>query len=417
MIQSLVLILALLGPPALGALDLPVDATALSPEARSAWLDVLKVAPAAEHWMEKWNRTEPREQVVATLSRSLKLLTGEAEKPTASLDVLLAAGITGRLAHNLDIPGAAEACLKQLAHAAVIAPDDPRPPWQLGVSHCEMGESELAIPQLTRAEGLWSKAKPPAAYWHTALQCFQLANMPAHVLRAAAQLRRVGELSAQDQTSVRQAKELLVTPDPSTKLEPAEAFSIRKAGAGRALVSAPCGYAVPLKPDQPIQASPLQNATCVAQLGLGPFPGKAGEVFPSVLVLARVARKGETLQAFLDGLSIMKERKAVAPIACPAAGCQGFEVDMPTAYLSEGRGIVTAVTMERPQPEFPSVLIEGPSSPPTSDGGQMRYFVLQPRPTRFEGRIFYLFVLDTARSVLTPARGDFKKLVSESLVE
>jgi hypothetical protein len=239
--------------------------------------------------------------------------------------------------------------------------------------------------------------------------------MPAHVLRAATELRREGPLSDFHEALARQDAELLVRPTPTSELAAPDAFSIQHVGGATRLVSMPCGFSVPLPPGKTPNASPVKSGTCAAHFEMGPFAGTTGEVLPSMLVVARTAREGETLKDFLD--VFVRDRQPIPADACPADACLGFARPMPNSYVHEGGGIAIVVAFERKAPAFPSALLEQPFTPPKSAEGGVSYFRAMPRPTRFTGRIFYLVLLDTARSVESQSRAEFRSVIGKMLVE
>ena len=85
-------------------------------------------------------------------------------------------------------------------------------------------------------------------------------------------------------------------------------------------------------------------------------------------------------------------------------------------YPEWGGGHMYAVTFERRMPSFPGLLLESPSYPPKGNAGEMAYYKALPSQNRFEGRIFYVILLDACEDIAEKAQSVFKTFYEQHLV-
>lgn len=395
-----------------------IDVTALpgDPAVRQAWADALAQEPYASSWSPEWKHQVPKEAVARVLAASLATLRRAAESDDRT-ELLLAVGLTARYAHNVDVDGAADVGFDALKKAAARPGNDPRPEWFLGMSLCVTTSNQEAMAHLQAAEARAGRKALPADYWRQVLFCAGVSGMPAHAVRAGRELDRQGLATPLDKDMAGRARKLLEDPDPATEIPRDKAWGLTSIGGKEALASRTCGFAFELDPKREWSALPVKNGTCVAHGSLGSFPGKRGIVIPSVLIMARPAREGETADAFASSLEYLADRVAVDGFPCPSQVCRSFEVRHPEAYAPEGGGVVVAVIFEREEPETRGLALES-ARPPRPDAlGKVQYFRPLPRLVRFRGRLFYLVLLDTAKSVAESAEADYRRFLAGLVVE
>jgi hypothetical protein len=167
-----------------------------------------------------------------------------------------------------------------------------------------------------------------------------------------------------------------------------------------------------------VRFSRATNGAVTAVVEAGPYPGKTGQVFPNLLVIARPPKPGEGLADFLNAAQTNGlGSKSANPPACPAKECLAVEGALPGAYKKEGDGLVTVVVFKREEPSYPGLTFEEPENLPKTEGNGTHYFVADERIGRLPGTLYYLVMLDTAASVKASAQHAYSDFLKSLRVE
>lgn len=399
---------------AAAASDLPVDAATFraDKEAWKAWSEVIGVESYAAEWQQTWTHPVKKAEVLRTLSTSLDVLRKAAERDPRNLDLQLAAGIAARFAHNLDVEGAAETGFTILKRAEERFPDDSRAGWQLGVSQCDAAHLAEGMEQLLAIED-----RPlPVQYWKDYARCAYFSFMPLHALKAFDKVAKQEPLTGSARAMQERARELRPRADPSGVLPIEKAWHVEGEGADRRYQNWPCGFQLELTDSQKLGSLLVKDGLCMAQVQLGPYPTRRGDVFPSALII--VGRKGDasSLDDFMDRFEFLRGRKPASLPACPGDSCRAFQTRNPAAYPDEGGGLFLVQALERPEPALPGLIFERPRVPPRGEPG-MHYYQPITHPVRYTGTLYYLIGLDTAVSVAEQAKSEFRRLLLDLVVE
>lgn len=160
----------------------------------------------------------------------------------------------------------------------------------------------------------------------------------------------------------------------------------------------------------------VQKSFGMARFDTGPFEGKAGKVFPTILVIVRPPKPGETLQDFFKAVT-PTQGVAIPAAVCPARECLAAEAVKAGAYKKEGNGYALITVFNRETPEFPGVLFEEPTPPIVEQDGEVHSFTPNKRFGRISGALYYLVLLDTADSVLQKGRDEYEIFLKNMQVE
>jgi hypothetical protein len=161
----------------------------------------------------------------------------------------------------------------------------------------------------------------------------------------------------------------------------------------------------------------IKNGFTMVQFEAGPHAGNTGDVFPNIVVIVRPPKPGETLNdfqlSFLHGATARPVNVAV----CPSQECLTVEIVQPTFYKLEGGGHFIAVVFKRDSPEFPGLPFEQAQSLPTTGSQQPQVFHAGERFHRLAEPLYYLVGLDTADSILVPAKHDYEEFLKTLKVD
>lgn len=238
--------------------------------------------------------------------------------------------------------------------------------------------------------------------------------MPSHDLFALEQVVGAGEATEHERRRIAALRKELTRSGVAGEIPPQESWATLEAGERAAFRSMPCGFVLRVRGNEELSLPPARQGTCLAQVKKGPFAGMRGPVLPSVTVLARVAKPGETLAGVLAAAARGGARATDS--TCPAVPCLRAEADRADLYREEGGGLLVVTAFERPPPALPGLALEEPLGNLPADSQQARYF--RPvNPGRYPGTIFYMVLLDTARSVLPEARAAYEQQLRDLRVE
>jgi hypothetical protein len=383
--------------PAIASLkDIRADKLPQGESVQKAYAEAAAVEEFADAWSAEWHYRTPKDVVAARLKDSLDKL----QKAAASTP------------DNLDVGGAFDLAVRSLQQAHKLAPDDYRAGWFLGNHECQGGKIKEGMGAFLAVEGRssWDHLSP--AFWDDYIFCTSVANMPAHALRAGDHLSKLQAPPSQGRDSLMEiARKRFQTPDLSATYSGQEAWETDKEDSRLVFKSSMCGFSFSPLDSWKLRRLEVQNGLCVVQIAAGPHRGKAGDVVPNVLVIARQAKPEETLADFMKVFMNFPSPQTVAVSHCPSEQCLAYEAVVPGHYGKAGDGHVEITVFKRDAPEFPGLLFEEPAGPPVPKDGKVTYFHPHERFHRLDGTLYYLVMLDTADSVLADAKQDYDRLL------
>jgi hypothetical protein len=275
---------------------------------------------------------------------------------------------------------------------------------QCQTMHPDAGANEFLSIEIGHA---WNQL--PAAFWDDYMECAAITNMPAHVLRAASHIEKLhGPESKWRATLVEAERKRFDLYDPAKNYAPKEVWQGQSIGEDTVFTSTMCGVRLHAHGDWEANDLGLKNDTCLAYFSTGPYKAVTTNLRPSVMVLARQPKEGESLLDFAkkfltDGMFLPD-----AELHCPAKDCIALKGIQRGMYKADGDGHGRVVIFDRDEPDFPGLIFESPQGPPQpkSGAGPSAYRPNQIQQ-RIPGRLYYLVLLDTAASIEEPALKDF----------
>jgi len=405
--------------PALAGLkDIRTEKLPQRQAVQKAYADMVAVEDYARQWNETWHYGTPKNDVVSLVKTSLGTLQDSLGSAPENAELLLLTGLVAHYAYNLEVEETYKVAVDALEKARTLAPEDYRAEWFLGIHECQAGQSKEGMERLLAIEGRFSWKQLPSNFWDDYLYCANLTNMPAHALRAGDRATKLEPEPWQDREfQMEIARKRLIAPDSAATYPRQEVWRAERTDSRVVFTATMFGFQFSSYGDWKLQLPDVQNDVCMAVIQTGPYTGKAGDLLPNILVIARPPKLGETVADFAKSSLPKGYLERARELACPFEGCVSFELVKPDAYGSEGDGHVVILVFQRETPAFPGLLFETPATPPASESGKMAYFRPVERLRRLEGTLYYLVALDSANSVLQKAKADFETFLKGVRVE
>ncbi len=250
------------------------------------YANLLTVEPLASRWSDKWTYEVPKEKVAAVLKTALTDLQKATAVERDNEELWLLTGLAAIYAYNVDLAGSFELAAKSFAEAQKLAPVDYRSQWFLASLECQTLQNRQGMNRLLRIETKNSWEKLPATFWDDYLMCSELTAMPAHTLRAADHLRRLGaERSVFRDMLTATSRKRFTIPEPTEKYSSEQVWSANERDSIVEFTSLMFGLQFSVPADWTVKPGGADNALTMFQIGVGPFKGPAGDIVPNIVVL------------------------------------------------------------------------------------------------------------------------------------
>ena len=383
--------------------------------------DVEQIEPFCLYWTAPalWQFDIPRQQVADRLSKDLGFLVQAAEAHPENAEVAILAGLVATYAHNLELQHAYETATEMLDLAGKLTQGDLRAGWFRSRLHCQSTEIEDGAKGFLALEAAGAPDRLPPAFWDDYMECALLSGMPEHVLRAADYLERVhASQSNRGKAYVGFAHQRIEPFDPNKEYEPSAVWISGPASNDEGLIGKSFGVQLKVRRDWEKTGFQLKGDKGTSIFSSGPYPAKKGTLRPSILLLVKQAKPGQTLDDFAANFGRDGTFVPYTPARCPAERCIAEKGVQPGMYKGNGDGHGRLVFFEREQPDFPGLLFESPTSLPHQEGKKgPETFRFAQTQQRMPGKLFYLVLLDTAASIEDPAMKDFDFFLGNLTVE
>jgi len=401
-----------------GLKEIHVDKLPQDESVQKAYAEAMDAEQYASAWSGTWKYDVPKDKVASALKDSLNKLQKAAVAAPGNPELLLLTGLVAHYAHNLDVPGAGELVVNSLQNAHKLSSGDYRPQWFLGNQQCQGSSVKDGMGEFLAVENRFAWDRLPLDFWDDYLFCANIANMPAHTLRAGDHLQKLNAPhSVTRDFLLETARKRFKPADLEVTYSGKEVWEAEEGSDHPVFKSTMCGFSFSPLADWKLRRLEVQKGLCVAQLTTGPHAGKAGNVIPSITVIAMPAPPSETLAGFMQRFMKYPSPQTVEISPCPAAECLAEEASVAGAYGAKGNGHPVMTAFRRDAPEYPGLIFEEPFLPELSQDSNVAVYHPHEHVHRMEGTLYYLVMLDTADSVLDDARKDYETFLKSMQVE
>ena len=398
--------------------DIQIDKLPRNPAIAKAYADALSVESMVQAWTDKWPYTVPKEKVKLLLEETLADLKKETSTSGDNEELWLLTGLVAHYGYNVDVDESYELAAKAFAEAHRLSPDDHRPEWFLGSLECQTQQTSQGMARLLSMEEHVQWEKLPVGFWDDYLYCTTITIMPAHSLRAIAHLRSLNAAPSPYRDGLLEiAKKRIDTPDPSAAYSKEVVWRFDKSNSRVNVTNTMFGLRFVTPESWSVLPNDANQGLTLAQIKVGPFSGPAGNVTPTILVLVKQAKPGESLEDFLKSFMRYPSASPTRIHNCPSDSCLASRAVVPGAYEAAGDGKFTTAVFERGVPQFPGVLFEEPLALPAAESQKASYFRPEQQIGRMNGTLYYLVALDTASSVSEKADEAYESFLKQFQAE
>jgi hypothetical protein len=381
---------------------------------RAVFSRLLPLESYAHEWVPEWEYEMPKEQVVSAFTSSLHDLRAAEAAAPGNAELAVLTGLVAHFAYNLDVQDAYEPAVHSLQNAHKLAPADYRTDWFLGIHRCQSNDVEGGMEQLLDVENRFPWRELPIAFWDDYIGCGIVSLLPAHTLRAIDHALSLGA-SPSAYTLWSDMSQKRYKPTDAERTYPAnEVWAKKEEKPNVQFTSQLCGIRFSASDKWHVNVADATQGSCVATLETGHYPSHSGQIAPTLLVLTRAAKPGQTLSDFAQ--LVLNKRYALAkPLAapsCPVEKCLAFDIVDTSVYKPDGGAHFLAVVFAGEPPEYPGLLFETPTAPPKEKSdGKIQYFTATEKLHRFPGTLYTLVMLDSNADIFEKASGDFRSLL------
>jgi hypothetical protein len=318
------------------------------------------------------------------------------------------------------VDGSEPQVFQAIESAHKLNPDDYRAPWFRASHKCQTLEAKTGMNEFIDIEASLKWQEFPLSFWDDYIACAINTSVPAHGIRALNHVRDEYPTMADARGNMREILEKRITkPNITEDYDQKQVWESEELGKLVKFTNYTCGLSFVVNGEDELDLGGVKNSFCVSQISKGPYKGKKKSMSPTILLLARPAHTGETLEDFRNAIYKQRVFHDVPAQRCPADKCLSGESVKPGAYEQEGDGYVEAIIFEREMPAYPGLLLEKPEfiNPSDLQNDKITYFRPNERITRFPGEMFYLVMLDSSESVLDKAKIDYAEFLKNLVVE
>lgn len=383
---------------------------------------VAEIEPYVAVWSSQWPAPVPKEKAEATLHVALATLGKATAEHPGNEELLLTYALVAHYGYNMDIDNTHERALGALDAAGKLAPADIRVAWFRGAHLCETLKLKDGMQILQGVEQGADWKALPTDFWLDYSSCAYLTAEPSHALRALSHAKALhGTLSRQNEIVDQAAHEHMEVGKTDRVYTNKDAWYVQQ-DSGESVVtftSYLCGMSFAADGKSKVSLPDIKNGTCAVTIGTGPYRGNKEKMSPQIVVIARPAKSGETLQDFQAVFMKGREWHTIPASHCPAAQCISVESVNTGSYGKEGDGYANVLIFERDEPEFPGLVLETPWTMPTQGMTKDKPIIFRPetRITRIPEKLYYFVAIDSSASVHQPALKDFDTFLKSLVVE
>ncbi len=395
-----------------------IDAAKLpqTADVQNAYQHALGVERYAQSWSTPWRYGVPKADVAKTLTASLATLRKASGSAADNHELQLATGLVAHFAYNLDVEAAYKPAVEFLSKALQGDAGDMRGGWFLGIHECQALHVVDGMNRLLAVEATTKSL--PSDFWDDYIACANVAILPAHALRAIDHAVELGRPREGYQNVMEIAETRYKTADLTKPVGEHDAWVSDDLEGGRLkFISRLCGVSFVANGNWDLQVPKVSDGTC--KVWMTP-PAMKGQASPTMMVMAKVAKEGETLESFARGI-LENRTNAISDLSsgpCPVERCLGLELIDKSLYSKTGgaRALVTA--FERELPRYDGLVFEAPQQPQTTGAINQPvafHFALQYR--RMPGRVFYAVLLHANAGIFSGSEQDWEAVVKSLVVE
>jgi hypothetical protein len=234
--------------------------------------------------------------------------------------------------------------------------------------------------------------------------------MPAHGLRAITRAESLGAPAGSFQQLIEMENKRFLASDATAFYTAKQAWSAQKIKGDVDFTSNLCGVAVTAHENWQVDVKDVKDGLCAVVFNPPAYKARKGKSSPSLLLMTRSPRPGESLGDFVQSLTSGKLAAATPVTAlCPSVTCMSFDLQTNEMYADQGGAHLQAIAFERSMPAFDGLIYEHPISVQLdkAKAGEVQYFRPDAVYHRLAGKRYFLLILDSNGDIFEAAKKDF----------
>ena len=368
-------------------------------------------------WMHDWNAPIPKTTVVETLT---SLYTGINKISNKNIETYLLLGDISHYLYNMEIEEYYQKAVDNYKQAAALAPADYRTYWFLANHYALSNEQIQSIQVYLHALKLLPSPSAHPLFWADyAVACMNAAmyGTAAYAARESSKIEGVTSYIENEITPV--IKRTLRTPPADTTIAINDMWGIAgKQNDKIIFTNFLLGSRLSVDSTWNVNFGGYGNR--VGYVSLTPHKAKTkkgAEVSYTILFLAETPKANESLQQFSDKFNA--RYKVKQPIHLDAENFKdaiATEIYESSMYTDMGGGHLYTIAIERPQPEFPGMLLEAPAEAPKGNSKAATYYKVNRKYSRLSGPMYYFVSLDSCEAINPESLAVFKDFLKNGLL-
>lgn len=368
------------------------------------------------HWVHQWTYSIAKDVVIGNLT---SLYTELDKISNKTPDTYLLMGDIAHYLYNMEVETYYKTAIENYKKATELAPKDYRVYWFSANHYALSAKAVLAVVGFRMALTCLPKGLVNTLFWSEYSNACANANMPVTARYAAHQVSLAVGKRDQAETHVINvtAHALKAAPiDTTIKANNLWAFT-GKQNTILHFNNTLLGFKLSIDSTWKFRLGDYQNKGTFAMLEPNKETAANGRLITySMLVMAKIAADGQSLQQFMDGFTKSKKVKPVSFNVGQINNCIAYEITDPAIYADMGGSHNYAIAFERTEPEFAGMLLESPMAIPKNNNSNVAYYRAPQRYLRVKDKVYYLILLDTCEDIHEQSLAVFKDFLKNGIL-
>jgi len=366
-----------------------------------------------DHWTHDWRYDVPKQELVKELKDSYSVFLSI---PNKNEELYLLLGDIGDYLFNLDENPFFDTAVNNYELAIKSNPKDYRPYWFLGNNYALSNNSVKAIDNYLKAESLLPN-NAPVDFWNDYAFSAAMANMPSHCFFAMDKVKSITGREGSFEIQLGQSiYKRMINVNKDSTYSGKDIWTARK-GEKLAIVSRPLGIRLLIDSIWKMGGYDYANHKSMYFMKPLPIKNKNGmEIKYTIAILMKTVSDTDKLDDYVNTFVSKYSHKTRILFSKKYDRMIAYEIIDKTMYPNVGGMHGYMIGIEREAPKYPGLLLEDPAAIPNNNSGQMQVYRAQGSKKRFEGKIFYLIMLDTCEDIYEQSLSVFKTVFDNQII-
>ncbi|MGE5317574.1 MAG: tetratricopeptide repeat protein [Chloroflexota bacterium] len=379
----------------------------------SAFNDIKDNQQLYDHWTNEWKFDTPKEVVQIKLREYFTTFSSITPK---NEELFLLLGDIAHYLYNLDDTAYFSKAVNNYNLAIKSNPKGYRAYWFLGFHYALSNVPTLAIENFLKAQELLP-ADQPADFWNEYAMATAITNMPSHCIYAMDQVKRISGVAGSFETQLGPTiHKRIVEIDKEMSYPKEDLWSISK-GEKIVFTSRPLGIKILVDPKWKLSIYDYNKRQSAFIINPPAIKNKKGkEINYTVALMMKSANDNDQLVEYINNFVSNSPDKSKISFSEKYPHMIAYEIKDKSMYQDIGGGHLYMIGIERNTPTYPGLLLENPATLPDGKAGQVNYYNADNSKNRFNGKIFYMIMLDSCEDIHDQSLAIFKALFDNQII-